>query len=116
MADQPLSCGPAEARLTHTSIWSEKTVAASAVLAAIVVLADGLFFQHEPGVSLTLFFLAIIAGVVALQMKALRGPRAWTLLVVALLSALPFAESEILAWFPFALGAVSLLALELGGY
>jgi hypothetical protein len=116
MTDQPLSSGPAEAQLNRTPIWSEKTVAASAVLAAIIVLADGLFFRHEPGISLTLFFVAIIVGVVALQPKALRGPRAWTLLIVAVLSALPFAESENLAWFPFALGAVSVLALELGGY
>src|SRR3954471_5106940 len=116
MTDQPLSSGPAEARLTHTAIWSERTVAAGAVLTAIIVLADGLFFRHEPGISLTLFFLAVIAGVVALQPKALRGPRAWTLLVVAVLATLPFAEFENLAWFPFALGAVSLLALELGGY
>ena len=86
------------------------------MLAAIIVLADGLFFRHEPGVSLTLFFLAIIAGVAALYAKALRGLRAWTLFVVAMLAALPFAESENLAWFPFALGAVSLLALELSRY
>ena len=115
MTDQPLSNGPAEARLTHTPIWSERTVAAGAVLAAIIVLADGLFFRHEPGISLTLLFLAIIGGVVALQPRTLRGPRAWTLLTVAVLAALPFAEFENLAWLPFALGAVSLLALELTG-
>src|SRR3569623_1139266 len=115
MTDQPLSSGPAEARLTHTPIWSERTVAASAVLAAVVVLADGLFFRHEPGISLTLFFFALIVGVVALQHRALRGTRAWALLIVAVLSALPFAEFENLAWFPFALGATSLLALELSG-
>jgi hypothetical protein len=86
------------------------------VLAVVVVLGDGLFFGHEPGISLTLFFFAVIAGVVALNARTLRGPRAWTLLTVAVLSALPFAESENLAWFPFALGAVSLLALELTGH
>jgi len=116
MTDQPLSSGPAEARLTHIPIWSERTVAAGAVLAVIVVLADGLFFRHEPGISLTVFFLAVIGGAVALQPRTLRGPRTWTLFVVAVLAALPFAEFENLAWLPFALGAVSLLALELGGH
>src|SRR3569833_2341327 len=77
MTDQPLSSGPAEARLTPAHIWNERTVAASAVLAVVVVLGDGLFFGHEPGISLTLFFFAVIAGVVALNARTLRGPRAW---------------------------------------
>ena len=115
MTDQPLNSGPTESTFRQSPIWSERTVAAAAVLAAIVVLSDGLFFRHEPGISLTLLFLAIVAGVVALQPKALRGARAWTLLAVAVFAALPFAEFENLAWLPFALGAVSLLTLELTG-
>lgn len=115
MTDQPLSSGPAETGLKRSIIWNERTVAAGAVLTAILVLSDGLFFQHQPGVSLTLFFLAMIVGVVALMARALRSARAWALLVVAVLAALPFAEFANLAWFPFALGAVSLLTLELSG-
>jgi hypothetical protein len=104
-----------ESILATEPIWSRRTAAAGATLAVLVVLADILFFSHEPGISLAIFVLALVVGVLALRPAKLRAPRTLLLTAVAVLAALPLAESQNLLWFPMAIGAVSLLALAAAG-
>jgi hypothetical protein len=111
MTDVPPSSAPAERDLS-TKLWSRQTAAAMSSLAVVVVLADMLFYLHEPGISLAIFFFALIAGVAALHPQRWRDRRVLTLGIVAALAALPFIESENLFWTPFALGAVALFALD----
>ncbi len=96
-------------------MWSRQTAAAAATLAVMVVLADILFYPHEPGISLAIFFVALIAGVAALHPQRWRDRRVMALGLVAVLAALPLVESENLAWAPFALGAVGMFALDAAG-
>ncbi|MBN9304004.1 MAG: hypothetical protein BGO82_16645 [Devosia sp. 67-54] len=116
MTDQSLNSVAAEDQRPSQLPWSRRAATASLALAVLIAAGDLLFFRHEPGISLAVFFLALTAAVAALHRQALRRPRAVVLLGVAVLAALPFAEFENLLWVPFALGAVSLLALELGGH
>jgi len=104
-----------ESILATEPIWSRRTAAAGATLAVLVVLADILFFSHEPCISLAIFVLAPVAGVLALRPAKRRAPRTLLLTAVAVLAALPLAESQNLLWFPMAVGAVSLLALGVAG-
>ena len=92
-------------------IWSTRTLAGFATLAVLVVLGDLLFWQHEPGISVFIFFAALIAGVLALHPQELRSGRTVLLLAVALLGVLPLIETL----SPWALltaqGAITLLAI-----
>ncbi len=99
----------------YEPLWTRRTAMALGVLALLVALADVLFYPHEPGISLTLFLLALVAGVAALHWKRAGGRRALVLLACAVLAALPFAEYENIFWVPFAFGAASLYALEASG-
>lgn len=114
MTDQSLSSAPAE-QAAADPIWTRRTGAAAVTLAVLVVLADLLFYPHEPGISFAIFFAALTAGVLALH-PAARGDRGTlAFAAMALLAALPFVESANVLWFPFALGAASLLALRVSG-
>ena len=64
------------------------SAAAGATVAVLVVLADILFFSHEPGISLAIFVLALVAGVLALRPAKLRAPRTLLLTAAAVLAAL----------------------------
>ena len=91
-------------------------VFASAVVAALVALGDALFFLHPPGISLTIFFLALIGAVaVVAPTTTLLRSRTLALGTLAMISALPFAESDDVLWIPMALGAVGLFALAAAG-
>ena len=109
MTDETLPSAPTE------TIWTRQTALAAGALAFLLVLADILFFHHEPGVGLAIFCLALTGCVVALYPRRLREGRAALLAIVAVLAALPLAESENLLWWPLAIGAVGLLSLELAG-
>jgi len=111
MTDVQPSSAPAE-RQPSTPLWSRRTAAAVATLAVMVALADILFYPHEPGISLGIFFLVLITGVLALHPDRWRDRRVVALGLVSVLSVLPFVESENVFWTPFALGAVALLALD----
>ena len=113
MTDEPLSSVPTDRRLPAEPIWSKRTLAATATLAVIIALADLLFYPHEPGISFALFFAALTTAVAALYPRRVSDPRTLAMGAVALLSALPFVESENWLWLPFALGAVSLHAARL---
>lgn len=116
MTDEPLSSVPTDRRLPAEPIWSKQTLAATATLAVIIALADLLFYPHEPGISFALFFAALTTAVAALYPRRVSDPRTLAMGAVALLSALPFVESENWLWLPFALGAVSLFTLEAAGH
>ena len=107
MTDATLSSAPTE------TIWTRRTAVSAGALAALIVLADILFYPHEPGVSLAIFCLALIGCVLALHPQKVREGRTGLLAIVAVLAALPLAESENLLWFPLAIGAVGMLSLEL---
>jgi hypothetical protein len=96
-------------------IWTRRTAYAAGALAALVVLADILFFNHEPGVSLAIYCLALTGFVLTLHPQKLRDGRTAIMTVVAVLAALPLAESENLFWWPLAMGAVGLLSLQVAG-
>ncbi len=92
-------------------IWTVRTLAAGATLAVLVILGDLLFWQHEPGISVFIFFAALIAGVLSLHPQKLRSGRTMLLLAVALLGIVPFIETP----SPWALltaqGGITLLAI-----
>ena len=92
-------------------IRTSRTGSAAGVLAAIVIGGDILLWQREPGISLFVFFGALIIGVLALHPHKLGQGRTVILGVVALLSAAPFIE----AVSPWALltaaGGLALLTL-----
>ena len=100
---------------TELPIWSRRTLAAGATLTAIVALADILFYPHEPGVSLALFCLALVAGVLVLHRARVAEIKTLGLTLLAVLGALPLIESENLLWWPMAMAGVSLLALSASG-
>ena len=92
-------------------IWTSRTAIAAGVLAAIVIAGDILLWYHEPGVSLFVFFVALIFGVLALHREKLGQGKTVVLFLIALLSAAPFIETL----SPWALltaqGGLGLLAL-----
>jgi len=100
-----------ETATAEPRIWTSRTAAAAGVLAALIVAGDVLLWQHEPGVSVFVFFVALIFGVLALHPHRLGQGRTVILFVVAMLSAAPFIETL----SPWALltaqGGLALLAL-----
>jgi hypothetical protein len=117
MTDLTESSAPTEAIADGASapsdpIWTKRTAAAAAVLAALIVLVDVLFYPHDLGVNLAIYALALIAGTLALHPQRLTNGRTAVLAVLAMLAALPMAESQNILWAPFALGAAGLLALS----
>jgi hypothetical protein len=95
----------------ETPIWSSRTAAAVAVLAAVIVIGDIVLWSHEPGVSAFVFFVALIFGVLALHPSKLARGRTVVLFVVALLSAAPFIETLSPWAFLTAQGGLAMLAL-----
>ncbi len=98
---------------TDPPIWSARTFEALGVLAVLVVLADILFWPHEPGISLFIFFVALTLGVVALHRDRLVEGRTVVLFSISLLGAAPFVETVSPWAFLTAQGGVTLLALGL---
>lgn len=92
-------------------IGTTRTAAAAGVLAALVVIGDIVLWEHEPGVNLFVFFLALILGVLALHPRKLGQGRTVLLFVVALASAAPFIETVSPWAFLTAQGGLALLAL-----
>jgi hypothetical protein len=92
-------------------IWTSRTGIAAGVLAGIVVCGDILLWQREPGISLFVFFLALIVGVLALHPQKLGQGQTVILGVVALLSAAPFIEAVSPWALLTAVGGLALLAL-----
>jgi hypothetical protein len=92
-------------------LWRRRSVAAGSVLAALVVAGDALFWQQRPGLSLFVFFVLLIAGVLALHPR-----RGQTLLLAAaaVAAALPLLEAPSLVGLLTATGGVTLLALGAG--
>jgi hypothetical protein len=93
------------------TIWTTRTLAAAGILAALIVAGDVLLWDHNPGISLFIFFGCLIAGVLALHPHKLGEPRTVALFLVVLLSIAPFLETV----SPWALltaqGGLTLLAL-----
>lgn len=88
---------------------------AAGVLAAIVVAGDLLFWQHEPGLSLFLFFALLAAGVIFLHGHKAPPLRLAALVAIAVLSMLPLVEAGS-PWAVLAAQAgLGLLALGLTG-
>lgn len=96
---------------SEPSIWATRTLAAAGVLAALVIAGDVLIWYHPSGVNILVFYVALIAAIVALHPKKLGYGRTVALVLVALLGASPFFETP----SPWALltaqGGVTLLAL-----
>lgn len=108
----PSSSSSAEGNLP---IWSRRTAAAAGALAALIVAADILFCWHEPGISLALYGLLLIAAVVVLHRTVTWRRRTGGLLLMALAAQLPMVESENVLWWPISMLAVSLFALDVAG-
>jgi hypothetical protein len=84
-------------------------------MAALLVVADILFYDREPGISLALYGLSLIAAVAVLFRAQLWRGRTFVLLLVAVAAQLPMIESENLFWWPLSMLATSLLALDAAG-
>jgi hypothetical protein len=93
--------------------WTTRTGPALGVLAALVVIGDIVLWQHEPGINLFVFFLALILAVLALSPQKLGRGRTLVLFLVALASAVPFIETVSPWAFLTAQGGLALLALGL---
>jgi hypothetical protein len=66
---------------------------------ALAVIADLLFWQHEPGMSLFVFFVAVNAAIHVIRGARTFEGRLWVAVGVALLGALPLVEA--LSWWGF---------------
>ncbi len=102
-------------RRADQPVWSTRTLAGAATLAVLVVLADLLFWPHEPGISVAIFFFALNVGIVALHRDKLRARATAILLVVAVLGCLPLVETLSPLGLLSALATSSLLALGISG-
>jgi Domain of unknown function (DUF4173) len=107
-ADAPLPAPAAVAPIEHAPLKV-------GVAALLVLLADQLFFSHKPGVSVSLFLLAIVAG--ALFVNRDRTPLLQQMLGVAigLAGALPMAVEASIPGFLSAVIAAGLAAIVLSG-
>ncbi|MEO6012937.1 MAG: DUF4173 domain-containing protein [Devosia sp.] len=102
-------------RASEPPIWTTRTFIAGATLALLVFLGDVLFWYHSPGVSVLVFFIALIAAILALHPAKLGETRTVVLMLVALLGALPFFETLSPWAFLTAQGGVTLLAIGISG-
>ena len=96
---------------TAERIWTSRTGVALGILAALVVAGDILIWNHEPGASLFVFFVALIFGVLLLHREKLGEGKTVVLFIVALVSALPIIETLSPWAFLVAQGGLALLAL-----
>lgn len=116
MTDPTSAAGaPIDPSHAADSVWTRRTALACAALAGAVVLADELFYPHEPGVSLGIFCVALIAAVAALNWRGVWRRDSMLLGLAALAACLPLVESEALFWWPFAMMLVGLFALAAAG-
>jgi Domain of unknown function (DUF4173) len=83
--------------------------------ALLVLLADQLFYGHQPGISVSLFLLAIVAGVWWVQRPKLSSRHQALGIAVALIGALPAAVEASALSVLIALLAAGLAALVLSG-
>lgn len=88
---------------------------AAAFLVTLVALADFLFWAHEPGINLLLFFVALDVAIVIAHRDRLANRQAVLLVLAALLATAPLVE-KVTPWgFLAASGGSELLALGLSG-
>src|SRR5690349_15390071 len=97
-------------------IWGRGTAAAAGAMAALIIVADVLFYDHEAGISLALYGLALIAAVAVLFRLQIWSGRTFALLLTAVAAQLPMIESENLLWWPASMLATSLFALDAAGH
>lgn len=78
---------------------------------AVIVIADLLFWQHEPGISLFVFYAALIAAILLLAGARTLTRRTLVSAAFALAAALPLVETPSLAAWLSATFGVTILAL-----
>jgi hypothetical protein len=93
----------------------KRAAASAALLVALLVLADFLFWNHRPGINLFLFFVALDVAIVIAYRARLTNRQAALLGLAALIAAAPLAENVTPWAFIVASGGSALLALGLSG-
>ncbi|HWA20256.1 MAG TPA: DUF4173 domain-containing protein [Devosia sp.] len=96
-------------------IWSRRTVALGATAALLVIAGDFLFYRHEPGISLALFFGAAVAALVVLNWDRMRDRKVLIAVGVAVFGLLPLIEAPTFTGVLWGLFGVSILALAIAG-
>jgi hypothetical protein len=96
-------------------IWTRRTFAAGGLLIALIAVADVLFYQHVPGISLAIFSFATTLAILALHPDKLGQVRTAVLFVVAVVAALPLVDTPSPTGLLSAMGGVALLALGISG-
>jgi hypothetical protein len=86
-----------------------------ALAALLVLLADQLFYGHQPGISVSLFLLAIVAGIWWVQRPNLSSRHQALGIAIALIGALPAAIEASALSVLIALLSAGLAALVLSG-
>lgn len=89
----------------------KRAAASAALLVALLVLADFLFWNHRPGINLFLFFVALDVAIVIAYRARLTNRQAALLGLAALIAAAPLAENVTPWAFIVASGGSALLAL-----
>ncbi|HVZ36956.1 MAG TPA: DUF4173 domain-containing protein, partial [Polyangiaceae bacterium] len=92
-------------------IWTRRTFIAAGLLAALIALADVLFYERVPGISLAIFAFATMLAIVALHPEKLGQGRTVAQFLAALVSSLPLVETASPTGLLSSMGGIGLLAL-----
>jgi hypothetical protein len=96
-------------------VWTRRTFVAAALLAVLIAVADVLFYEHPPGISLAIFAFATMLAILAQHADRLGQGRTVVLFVVGIVSALPLVETASPTGLLSAMGGIALLALGISG-
>jgi Domain of unknown function (DUF4173) len=107
-ADAPLPAPATVAPIEHATLKI-------GVALLLVLLADQLFFSHNPGVSVSLFLLAIVAGALFVNRDRTPLPQQMLGVAIGLVGALPMAIEASIPGFLCAVIAAGLAAIVLSG-
>lgn len=92
-------------------VWNRRTFVAGAFLLALIVVADVLFYEHVPGISVALFAFATIAAILALHPEKLGQRRTVALFLTAVMATQPLVDTVSPTGLLSAMGGIGLLAI-----